>query len=420
MLAAVIAGVRFRTARKSYHRRYYEEILPAYLIYIDREREIELSRMSDKEVLRKTLEWMDYYLNEAFWPHMESELFVYTQSVVARNFELIFGPRGDEMMTRLLRGLDGNVNVETNIDLWRFSQEEITLEEFLQKYGHRAGFEIELANARWREAPDFVLKMAGALRHSRGVNPIKRFEVQRRDRLEAKKELRKALRRTFLKRAFSPWRWHIMREVDFLQLYFPLRETSKINALMAGELVRKGLLELGRRSGLGEDIFYLVPSELELLVKGEDFILQVEERRRRRELMLKVEVPIIVYSDRLDEVGNPPPPRSTRVLEGLSVSTGVAEGTARLILDPGEAEALEEGQIMVAPATDPAWSPLFLRAAGLVMDTGGVLSHGSIIAREYGIPAVVDVGDATRVIKDGQRIRVDAKAGKVYILDAIS
>jgi pyruvate,water dikinase len=104
-------------------------------------------------------------------------------------------------------------------------------------------------------------------------------------------------------------------------------------------------------------------------------------------------------------------------LPGAGVSAGVIEGVARVVLDP-QKERLRPGEILVAPFTDPGWTPLFIHAAGLVTEVGGMMTHGSVVAREYGIPAVVGVLDATRSIQSGQRIRVDGDLGYVTILQA--
>jgi pyruvate,water dikinase len=104
-------------------------------------------------------------------------------------------------------------------------------------------------------------------------------------------------------------------------------------------------------------------------------------------------------------------------LAGSGVSAGVAEGRARVIIDPVR-EVLEKGEILVAPFTDPGWTPLFINAAGLVMEVGGMMTHGSVVAREYGIPAVVCVPGATSRIRTGQRIRVHGDGGYVEILEA--
>jgi pyruvate,water dikinase len=103
-------------------------------------------------------------------------------------------------------------------------------------------------------------------------------------------------------------------------------------------------------------------------------------------------------------------------LVGSAVSAGVVEGVAKVVLDPDTA-SLEPGDILVAPFTDPGWTPLFVSAAGLVTEVGGRMTHGSVVAREYGIPAVVGVDDATQRIRTGQRIRVDGDAGFVEVLD---
>jgi pyruvate,water dikinase len=113
----------------------------------------------------------------------------------------------------------------------------------------------------------------------------------------------------------------------------------------------------------------------------------------------------------------PPPVPDATVLKGLAVSGGVVEGVARVVLRSDEDTRVAPGEILVAPFTDPGWAPYFVAASALVVDLGGMLSHGSIIAREYGIPAVVNVGHATRRIASGMRVRVDGFRGEVTILE---
>ena len=102
-------------------------------------------------------------------------------------------------------------------------------------------------------------------------------------------------------------------------------------------------------------------------------------------------------------------------LTGLGVAAGRASGSARLIRHPDEGEKLLAGDVLVAPSTDPGWTPLFLRASAIVMEAGGSLCHGAIVAREYGIPAVVNIPGVMKIIKDGQSITVDGDEGKVYL-----
>lgn len=102
-------------------------------------------------------------------------------------------------------------------------------------------------------------------------------------------------------------------------------------------------------------------------------------------------------------------------LTGLGVATGRAVGIARLIYHPHEGKTLKYGDVLVAPSTDPAWTPLFLRASAVVMETGGIISHGAIVAREYGIPAVVNVSGVMELISEGQTIEVDGDEGKIVL-----
>jgi pyruvate,water dikinase len=108
---------------------------------------------------------------------------------------------------------------------------------------------------------------------------------------------------------------------------------------------------------------------------------------------------------------------SARVLTGVAVSPGAAVGPARVMLHSHAGEQVLPGEILVAPFSDPGWTPHFLHAAAIVMDQGGLLSHGSIIAREYGIPAVVNVGPATRIVRTGQTLHVDGDCGRVTVVD---
>ena len=112
----------------------------------------------------------------------------------------------------------------------------------------------------------------------------------------------------------------------------------------------------------------------------------------------------------------PAEPAAAGDLTGDPVSPGVAEGPVRVVLDP-RGVRLAPGEILVCPGTDPGWTPLFLTAGGLIMEMGGVVTHGAVVAREYGLPAVVGVRQATTRLRDGQRVRVDGSSGRVTVLD---
>lgn len=182
--------------------------------------------------------------------------------------------------------------------------------------------------------------------------------------------------------------------------------------LTAGEeLATAGRLEKA------EDIFFLSLPEARAVLAGRDFRGHVRERRASYEHELKRRhVPRILLSDGTEPADEPRGASTDGhdVLRGTPASGGRVTGRARVILDPTGA-ALEPGEVLVAPSTDPGWTPLFLTAGGLVMEMGGAMSHGAVVAREYGIPAVVGVPDATERVVTGTRLTVNGSAGEVSI-----
>ena len=126
----------------------------------------------------------------------------------------------------------------------------------------------------------------------------------------------------------------------------------------------------------------------------------------------RLEMPAVIDSEQLDDLGLPKEHEATDELKGDPIAGGTATGTARIVFNPQEATDLGTEPILVCPSTDPGWTPLFVHARGLVVERGGVLSHGAIVARDFGIPAVV-CPDATKIIKDGEKIRIDGNRGRV-------
>jgi phosphoenolpyruvate synthase/pyruvate phosphate dikinase len=169
-----------------------------------------------------------------------------------------------------------------------------------------------------------------------------------------------------------------------------------------------------------DDVCFLYTVELEALAAGEqrDWAHLVRKRRQAyaRE-RLRRQIPQLLLSDgqAFYEGGAGTQQDDEGVITGSPVSPGVVEGTVRVVFDPHGAQ-LAPGEILVCPGTDPPWTPLFLAASGLVMEVGGMMTHGSVVAREYGIPAVVGVHEATRRLHTGQHIRVDGNSGQIVIL----
>jgi pyruvate,water dikinase len=206
------------------------------------------------------------------------------------------------------------------------------------------------------------------------------------------------------------------------------RENFKNECIRWTMMLRRMLLEIGARltdTGVlaqPDDVFFLQLQELQTVLHGGaglDVPRIVADRRAQYERNKSITPPKVVVG-RFDPDKYVQEPEtadtSANVLHGVAASAGIATGAARVILRTDTEEQVQAGEILVAPFTDPGWTPYFVPAAGIVTEQGGLLSHGSIIAREYGIPAVVNVPAATRIIRTGQRLRVDGNRGVVTIL----
>lgn len=263
---------------------------------------------------------------------------------------------------------------------------------FLAQFGHRGRNEMELAQPRWSEDPNALPRRA---EHAH-VRPPVDLEDSTLLPLDANAQV-----------------W-----AQRLRTYLGLREAAKHYLLLGYAVIRRVLVELDTRYRLQGGIFYLLPHELDELITGRDMSTRIATRKRRRILELGLEVPAVLFADDLDVIGRPvPPPIGADVLHGVPLSAGTAEGAALVLTEP-IADVPDEPFVLVCPSTDPAWVPLFARACGLVMETGGVLSHGAIVAREFGLPAVAGLPDATRQFRSGQHIRVDGGRGTVVVIES--
>jgi pyruvate,water dikinase len=187
-------------------------------------------------------------------------------------------------------------------------------------------------------------------------------------------------------------------------------------ALLAtgNELVAAGTIERP------DDLFYLKINELEELAEGVERnwgnLISKRRAAHNRELT-RVQIPRLLLSDgRAYYEGLITEKQGGAKLTGSPVSPGIVEGSIRVVTDPLNADMLP-GEIMVCQGTDPAWTPLFLTAGGLIMEVGGMMTHGAIVAREYGIPAVVGVHQATTTLQTGQEIRLNGSTGEIYLAD---
>ena len=293
-------------------------------------------------------------------------------------------------------------------------------DEFMARHGHHCRGEIEVYNRRWFETSDYILKLVRSyLADIDRTDPLQNYRDQTQRRRQLEEQCRRQLRNPVKRMLFN----HLLVRS---QASAVLRENikSEVIKLVAG--MRKLLVELSRKLHAGgvlagsDDIFFLTFEEIGLMVGGraEFDVRNVIAARRAEYDKWNLVTPPDVIVGRFDPDNYVPEQveANVDVLRGLAVSPGVATGKAKVILRTDSNTPLEAGEILVAPFTDPGWTPYFLLAAGIVMDQGSILSHGSILAREYGIPAVVNAGNATKIIRTGQTIQVDANQGIVKIL----
>ncbi|KPC61514.1 rifamycin-inactivating phosphotransferase [Streptomyces chattanoogensis] len=295
------------------------------------------------------------------------------------------------------------------------------IEAYLDRYGMRCVGEIDITRPRWRERPTTLVPVI--LDNVRNFEPgaaERRFEQGQQKAQEKEQEVLSRLR---AQPDGDRKADEAKRMIDRVRTFIGYREYPKYGIISRYFVYKRALLEEAERLVRAnvlpekEDVFYLTFQEFHDAVRSH----QVDDQliRQRREAFRSYHAltpPRVLTSDgealtgayRRDDV-------PAGALTGLPVSAGTIEGRARVILDMAEAD-LEAGDILVTPFTDPSWSPLFVGIAGLVTEVGGLMTHGAVIAREYGLPAVVGVEQATRLIRDGQRIRVHGTDGYVEIL----
>jgi pyruvate,water dikinase len=292
---------------------------------------------------------------------------------------------------------------------------------YLDQYGMRCIGEIDISRPRWSERPSTLVPVI--LDNIRNFEPgarERRFEQGRR---EAEQKQRDVLERLRALPDGAQKAEETKRMIDRVRTFIGYREYPKYAIVCRYFVYKQALLKEAERLVRAEvlremdDVFYLTFQEFHDAARTN----QVNEQliRKRKDAFAAYQAltpPRVLTSDgegvagayRREDV-------PAGALVGLAVSAGTVEGRARVILDMADAD-LETGDILVTAFTDPSWSPLFVAIAGLVTEVGGQMTHGAVIAREYGLPAVVGVEQATRLIEDGQRIRVHGTDGYVEIL----
>lgn len=293
--------------------------------------------------------------------------------------------------------------------------------DFLGKYGMRCTGEIDITRTRWSERPiTLVPLILGNIKNFEPDASSRKFEQGRQEALAKEQEL---LDRLKLLPDGNQKAKETKRMIDRIRNFIGYREYPKYGYVSRYFVYKGALLQEAERllkAGViqeKEDIYYLTFEELHEVVRTNKLDYKIIGKRKDEyKLYEKLTPPRVITSDGEMITGKYKREHlPAEAIAGLAVSSGVIEGRARVILNMEEAD-LEDGDILVTPFTDPSWTPLFVSIKGLVTEVGGLMTHGAVIAREYGIPAVVGVENATTLIKDGQRIRVHGTEGYIEIL----
>lgn len=307
-------------------------------------------------------------------------------------------------------------------------------EAFLKEFGHRGVYEVDVLNPRWNDDPTYLIDQIRIILELGADQEDPRHTAQRR-RVDAETEV--ASRTRLFRR---PIRWltrrahrgYALREASKSALVAFLGPTRHILLEVADRMIAAGNLESA------DDVFFLSAVDVELFLRGlwdgNGARNLVADRKAQREAWLNESPPDVFLVGKDGEFRpwngetvsaegfgeRTQPSREVRgdQLKGIAVSSGSMRGTARVLMHPNEGQRLGQGEILIAPSTDPGWTPLFLRAGAVVMEVGGYHSHGAIVSREYGLPAVANIPGLLEQVRDGDEVLVDGDQGTVTVLDA--
>ena len=317
----------------------------------------------------------------------------------------------------LMAGYGGHEETQVVDDLWACSRGALDLDTFLDRHGYHGPSEGDISATVWRENPEPLLRLLNGYRAMPDdTTPVDSGVKRAQERQRAERDL--------LSRLSGPQRAQVRAVLTLARRSMPYRAVGKVAFLQSLDVARaaaKCLGELLTSAGhLSDpsDVFFLFADEIRAADWGA--ARHVAERRRSYEEHLGLDLPNVWQ-------GTPTPhrlapdetsgatSRDSPVIEGIGVSPGIVEGPVRVIDDPALAD-VEAGEILVAHTTDPSWASIMFLSSALVIDIGGLLSHASVVAREMGVPCVVNTKDATKRLRTGDICRVDGTSGRVEIL----
>jgi pyruvate,water dikinase len=438
-------------------------LLASYRAEIQRFNALPIESLPDSEIVSRVQTLVFTHASKLLnYDFLMIALIGITYQMLGTLLEKYYGDDSEQVRAKLISGVTGNITMQTNIKLWQLAQEAKSsptvrsillahaqdkddsaireelaqdgdgriflaeLDAFLEQYGHRE-VRMDILYPTWGEDPAPVLQFVrGYFDASEQASPLNQQARLVREREQLAREVDAHVRSDLSGRlAVAPLFHWVLKNT---QLHTRERDTMHFELTRLFPPFRRALLVLASRwqeRGILEekdDIFFLTLDEMQELAAGvksglADTSLEETIAKRRAEFdyntrhapppILRDGVAINLSRARAESAQNE--------LRGIAGSPGTVSGVVRVVRGPQEFDKLQRGEILVAPLTNPVWTPLFAIAGGIITQVGGILSHGAIVAREYGIPAVMAVQDATSVLKDGQRVTVDGSRGIVYL-----
>ncbi len=325
-----------------------------------------------------------------------------TQQVLLSNLGKVVGPvEADKLLNIWMAKGIATVTAEMTQDFKAACAMKEKRWSFLEKYGHRGPGEMDLTNPRWIELGDkaFVKTTADV---SQAHEPVAAPGIEA--------EIAKVVSGIRLNLVLEEW--------GMLKKMLELREFGKMATMKSYANIRWLSSEIGRRNGLGDDVFWLRLSEVVQLKSGLDVQEKIKQRKPRFHVFRKLSFPAVVSLSQIAEIlqgGDTTSGQKLHAFDGEALSPGLVYGQVRVVEDPTTIDFSDwpEDAILVAEATDPGWTVPFQRVKGIVVERGGVLSHCAILAREMGLPAVSRILNCTQTFKDGDYVWIDGSNGRV-------
>ena len=415
-LGATFAVKRItKSVRADVVEQFEQKILPPFLDWARAKRTQDLTALTVPQVLAELHERRTVTLDEFGPESLKPGFFggVAQAALEGMLVQLMGEQAGTQLAMTVTQGLEGDTTVAQTQMLFDVARGRATMDTFLEQFGHRGVEEMELSRPRWREDSSYVRQILGAYVDESIVSPGARHKENAARRAVAEE----GLGQTLAEWGGASLREDILRDLRDAQKMLPYREAGKHYLMMGYETIRLAILELARRWDLGRDVFFLKLPELERFEAERDKCLaRIAARKIRWASARQLDMADVIDSNDLKSLGLPRQYEAATELDGEPIASGVSTGMARIVQDPTQTADLCTDYILVCHSTDPGWTALFVHARGLVVEQGGVLSHGAIVARDFGIPAVV-CPDATRRIPDKTTVRVDGNRGRITLLD---